>query len=193
MSLKADTFLAPVLQALSPRWQALSEREQRLLTWGAVLLALASVWWVALAPALQTLREAPAQQAAVDAQWQQLQELQAQARSLQQQPRMTQAEALRALQQTSAELLGSNVQIQTTSDRSTVALQSVSAEVLANWLAQVRTRARAVPQQAHLKRDAKSDAKRDMKSDAKTDKTSASAATLAPTWSGSLVLSLPAP
>ena len=106
---------------------------------------------------------------------------------------MTQAEALRALQQTSAELLGSNVQIQTTSDRSTVTLQSVSAEVLANWLAQVRTRARAVPQQAHLKRDAKNDAKRDMKSDAKTDKTSGSAATLAPTWSGSMVLSLPAP
>lgn len=185
MSLKADTFLAPVLQALSPSWQALSEREQRLLTWGAVLLALACVWWLALAPALQALREAPAQQAALDAQWQQLQELQAQARSLQQQPRMTQAEALRALQQTSAELLGSNVQIQTTSDRITVTLQSVSAEVLANWLAQVRTRARAVPQQAHLKRD--------IQSDAKADKTSGSAATLAPTWSGSLVLSLPAP
>jgi general secretion pathway protein M len=185
MSLKANTFLAPVLQALSPRWQALSEREQRLLTWGAVLLAVAMVWWVALAPALRTLREAPAQQAALDAQWQQLQELQAQARSLQQQPRMTQAEALRALQQTSAELWGAKVQIQTTGDRSTVTLQSVSAQALGDWLAQVRTRARAVPQQAHLKRD--------IQSDAKADKTSGSAATLAPTWSGSLVLSLPAP
>lgn len=189
MSLKTDASVHPMLRALSQRWQTLSEREQRLLFGAAVLLAAALVWWVALAPALRTLREAPAQQAALDAQWQQLQALQAQAISLQQQPRMTQAEALRALQLTTTELLGPGAQIQTTGNRSTVTLPSVSAEALANWLAQVRTRARAVPQQAHLKRDAKSETKRETNA----DKTNGSAATLAPTWSGSLVLSLPAP
>jgi len=168
MSLKPDQPMATAVQALGQRWQTLSPREQSLLRWGATLLALAVVWWLALAPALRTVREAPAQQAALDAQWQQLKDLQGQAQSLKQQPRMTQAEALRALQNTTTELLATSAQLQTVGDRSTVTLKAVPAPALATWLAQVRTQARAVPVQAHLKLSAA-------------------------TWSGSVVLSLPAP
>ena len=168
MSLKPHKPMATAVQALGQRWQTLSPREQGLLSWGATLLALAVVWWLALAPALRTVREAPAQQAGVDAQWQQLKDLQAQAQTLQQQPRMTQAEALRALQNTTTELLSTSAQVQTLGDRSTVTLKAVPAPALATWLAQVRTQARAVPVQAHLKLSAAA-------------------------WSGSVVLSLPAP
>lgn len=179
MSVKPDTPWAQAQLALRLRWQALSAREQGLLTWGATLLAGALLWWVALAPALRTVSEAPAQQAALDAQWQQLQELQAQAQSLQQQPRMTHAEALRALQTSTTELLGASAQLHTVGERSTVTFKAVSANALSSWLSQVRTQARALPVQAQFKRSAVADG--------------GATGSGAPTWSGSVVLSLPAP
>ena len=182
------------LQALRQRWQTLSPREQNLLRFGAALLAVAIVWWLALAPALRTLHEAPARQAAVDAQWQELKDLQAQAQNLQQQPRMTQAEALRALQNSTTELLGTSAQLQTVGERSTVTLKAVPAPALASWLAQVRTQARAVPVQAHLQRSAAAD-KVSAGPEAKAANPSSVNASSAPNaimWSGSVVLSLPA-
>jgi len=184
--------MATAAQALAQRWEILSPREQSLLSWGASLLAVAVVWWLALAPALRTVREAPAQQAAVDAQWQQLKDLQAQAQSLQQQPRMSQAEALRALQNTTTELLATRAQVQTVGDRITVTLQAVPAPALATWLAQVRTQARAVPVQAHLQRSMTVD-KVMPRSEVKAPNASSAQAPNATTWSGSVVLSLPAP
>jgi len=189
MSLKQDKPMAIARQALAQRWQTLSAREQTLLRWGAALLMVASVWWLLLAPALRTVREAPAQQAALDAQWQQLKDLQAQAQSLQQQPRMGQAEALRALQKASTDLLGNSAQVQTVGDRITVTLKAVPAEALARWLAQVRTQARAVPVQAQLQR---SGGPEKATPGAESPSVKAPALT-APTWSGSVVLSLPAP
>jgi len=195
MSVKQDNPMAMALQSLQQRWHTLSLREQGLLRVGAVLLALAVVWWVALAPALRTVREAPAQQAALDAQWQQLKDLQAQAQSLQQQPRMTQAEALRTLQNSTTELLGASAQLQTVGERSTVTLKAVSAPVLASWLAQVRAQARAVPIQAHLQRSAATDkvmTSPEAKAPSPPSVNPASAPN-AIVWSGSVVLSLPAP
>jgi general secretion pathway protein M len=189
MSMKQGQPMATARQALAQRWQTLSAREQTLLRWGAALLVAASVWLLLVAPALRTLREAPAQQAALDAQWQQLKDLQTQAQSLQQQPRMGQTEALRALQKATAELLGASAQVQTVGDRSTVTLNAVPAEALARWLAQVRTQARAVPVQAQLQRSAGADK---AAPGAESPATKAPAVT-APTWSGSVVLSLPAP
>jgi general secretion pathway protein M len=192
MSLKQAKPMATARQALAQRWQALSGREQTLLRWGAALLLVASVWWLLVAPALRTVREAPAQQAALDTQWQQLQDLQAQAQSLQQQPRMSQAEALRALQKASTDLLGASAQLQTVGDRSTVTLKAVPAEALGLWLAQVRMQARAVPVQAQLQRSAGAD-KATPGLDSKSTNPPAATAATAATWSGSVVLSLPAP
>ena len=58
---------------LQSRWVTLSRREQHLLGWGAAVLLLATLWWVGIAPALRILHEAPAQQAALDAQRQRMQ------------------------------------------------------------------------------------------------------------------------
>jgi general secretion pathway protein M len=169
-----------VQHALQQRWTALSNREQNLLRWAAVVLILAGLWWWGLAPALQALREAPAQHARLDAQWQHLTELQTQAQTLQKLPRMTQAAALKALQNSTSEHLGAGAQLNTTGDRSTVTLNAVSPEALSRWLVQVRTQARAVPVEAHLQRTSK-------EANPKPSGTAAPAL-----WSGSVVLSLPA-
>ena len=69
-----------VLQA---RWQRLSRREQRWVLLGFGLVALALLWWLALAPAVAVLRTADTQHRALALQWQQMQSLQMQARALQ--------------------------------------------------------------------------------------------------------------
>ena len=51
--------------ALSTHWQTLAPREQHLVRAAALLVALALLWWLALAPALHTLRSAPARHAAL--------------------------------------------------------------------------------------------------------------------------------
>ena len=47
------------------RWQALSGRERATLRWGAATVAAAALWLLAIAPAWQTVRQAPAQKAAL--------------------------------------------------------------------------------------------------------------------------------
>ena len=170
-----------VQQALLQRWMALSEREKRLISWGAMFMALAILWWWGLAPALRTVREAPTQQTQLDAQWQQLSDLQIQAQALQKLPRMTPEAALRALQNTTTELLGTGAKLNTTGDRSTVTLSAITPEALARWLSQVRVQARAVPIEAHLERVPN-----------QRQEAAPSATPKPPLWSGSVVLSLPA-
>lgn len=166
------TMNAKLQTILQSRWATLSGREQRLLGWGACVLLLATLWWVGIAPALQILKEAPAQQAALDAQWQHMQALQAEAQALQKLPRIPASTALQALQRSTQELLGANAQLQISGERCTVTLKAVAPQDLAAWLAQVRSQARAIPVEAHWQR---------------------SAANTAPTWSGTVVLTLPAP
>ena len=67
------------LTELQSRWRSVPPREQRLLLLALGVVALALLWWVALAPALKVLKTAPRQHLALDAQNQQMQRLQAQA------------------------------------------------------------------------------------------------------------------
>ncbi len=140
---------AAMLQA---RWKALARREQTLVLAAGGVLALALVWWVALAPALHVLRTAPARHAALDAQLQHMQALQAEARQLQSVPRARSGDALRALQTSLTQQLGAGAQLSSAGDRVTVTLRSVPADALARWLTQVRGTTRAVPQEARLTR-----------------------------------------
>lgn len=137
---------------LQARWKALARREQTLVLAAGGVLALALVWWVALAPALQVLRTAPARHAALDAQLQHMQALQAEARQLQSVPRARSGDALRALQTSLTQQLGAGAQLSSAGDRVTVTLRSVPADALARWLTQVRGTTRAVPQEARLTR-----------------------------------------
>ena len=162
--------------ALQVRWDALADRERRLVTFAAALIGFALVWWVALAPALATLRAASVQNPQLDAQLQQMQALKAQALALQSQPKMAADEAQRTLEGLVKQRLAGTAQMAVVGERVTVTLKGVNADALAQWLVQARTNARAVPSELRLSR-----------SDAKNAPANTPAA-----WDGSVVLTLPA-
>jgi general secretion pathway protein M len=64
------------------RWQALAPRERRAVAAAAAVLAAYALWAFAVQPAWRTVRTAPAQLAALDAEWQAMQRLATEARSL---------------------------------------------------------------------------------------------------------------
>lgn len=170
----------PPSQALQARWQSLAPRERSLVLAACCVVAAGLLWWLALAPALRTLKEAPARHAELDAQLERVQALAAEMQQLQAdaKTRPTQAEAQRALQ-TATTSLGKAAQTNFAGDRATVRLQGLPATTLAPWLAQMRGNARSAPVEAHLKRSSPAAA-------------SPAAAPTEPKWDGSIVLSLPA-
>lgn len=155
------------LAKLQMRWRTVSPREQRLVKLALGVLALALLWWVALAPALAVLKAAPQQHQALDAQNQQMQQLQAQALALRAQPVISAMEARRALED-ALKPLGASAQMVVQVERVTVTLKGVAPDALAQWLATARQNARSVPTEARLTRNP------------------------AGAWDGTLVLQLPA-
>ena len=153
--------------ALLARWRTLAPREQQLVLGAGALVALALLWWLALAPALRTLRAAEAQHQSLDAQLQHMQALQAQAQALQGQPKQGYDEALRALELSVRQKLGVTGRISVSGERATVTLAGTAPDALAQWLTQARVNARALPSEARLTRTANGQ------------------------WDGSLVLTLP--
>jgi general secretion pathway protein M len=154
-------------QQLRVRWAALAPREQALVAAAAGLVVLALLWWVALGPALATLRSAEAQHRTLDDQLLRMRRLQAQARAMQSQPRQSPDESMRQLESAIRQQLGVAARYSIAGDRVTVTLTNVPAPALAQWLSQVRTNARAIPGEARLTRNP------------------------AGGWDGSLVLALP--
>jgi len=148
------------IESLEARWQAwwpeLEPREQRLIGAAAALVLLALLWWVALAPALRTLSAAPAEHARLDAQLQQMTTLQTQAKALQAQPRASRDDAVRALESSVRQSLGPSAQLQPSASGEgvSIAVRTVPADTLAQWLGQARSNARSVPREAHLARSA---------------------------------------
>ncbi len=176
-SSSAAAAASPALAArLRARWQALAPREQTLLRGAALLVAAALLWWLALAPALHTLRTAPAQHAVLDAQLQHMRALQDEAERLKDAPRTDPDNAARALQSAVAERLGASARVALLGERATVTLKGAPAGALAPWLAQVRSNAHTVPQEVHLVRSSTAPA---------------AAAPATAHWDGTLVLALP--
>ncbi len=165
--------LPPALLPLQARWASLPGREQKLVKLAAGLVLAAALWQLLLAPALSTLRQAETQARQLDAQLQHMKALQTQAQSLQSQPALGHEAALRALEQATQQLLGSSARLQVAGERASVTLQGASADALAQWLAQVRLNARAVPVETRLAR-------------------APAAAGASTTWNGVVVMTLPA-
>lgn len=159
-----------LLLILQARWRLVSRREQRLLLAALALVLGALLWWLALAPALATLKATDKQRGLLEAQLQQMQRLQAQAKVLQAQPHINSDDARRLLE-ASVKPLGAAAQLVVAGERVTVTFKGVSADALTQWLAQARLNARAVPSEARLVRGA---------------------AGAAGTWNGTLVLTLSA-
>jgi general secretion pathway protein M len=142
------------------------------------LLAVLLFWSIAIAPALNTLYDSDNRRAQIGQQQAHMLALQTQALSLQTRTPLSRDEALRNLQGLTP---GPQIQLNVQGERVSVQLKAVPAPTLANWLAQARSQAQALPLEAHLTRS------------------SATAAPQAPSasvsnsvlWDGNLVLSLP--
>jgi len=141
------------LSLLTARWQGVSTRERRLVLLAVALVLAALLWWVGVAPAFSTLRAAEGQRRLLDAQLQQMRDLQAQAKALQAQAPLAADEARRLLE-ASVKPLGATAQLTLAGERATVTLKGVSADALAQWLVQVRLNVRSVPSDARLVRGA---------------------------------------
>lgn len=162
--------MANVMKALQPlqaRWATMAPREQRGVRLAAVLVVVALLWGVLLAPALRVLQKAPAQHQALDAEMDHMLRLQLRARALQNQTAVSAAEALKGLQ-LSIVPLGAGATVRVLGDQVTLTLQQVGAKEFAVWLAQPDA-ARMQATEVHVQRDA-------------GDKAS---------WSGTLVFTLP--
>ena len=169
-------------ETLQRRWNSLLPREKTLVQVTAAVIGMALLWWLAVAPALQTLRTANTRHQALDTQLQQMKRLQAQAQQLQTQPKIGADESLRALEAAVKQRLGTGGQLNVAGDRATVTLKAVPAEAIAPWLAQVRTNARALPVEARL-----------VRSTAPVATQPGGANTPPPArWDGTVVLTLPA-
>lgn len=172
---------------LQARWKALAPREQNLMLAAAGIVALALVWWVALAPALTTLRQAPELHRKLDMQLQHMQRLQAEAQQLQAQTQTVPSDAVGALRSSLTQRLGTAAQMNVLGDRVTVTLKAAPADATAEWLALARTNARAVTVETKLTR---SNANTPTNAGPATLGNTAAPAT--PRWDGTVVLALPA-
>jgi general secretion pathway protein M len=169
------------MNALAQWWTGLAPRERRMVAMAGTVVVAALLWWLAIAPALATLRAADAQHRALDAQLQSMRAMAAEANALRAQPKISFDESLRSLENGVKQTLGATGQLNVSGERATVVLKGASPEALAQWLAQARANARAVPQEAKLSKSASASAAG----------AAANTPANAPTWDGTVVLSLP--
>lgn len=162
--------LSTRLQRGQLAWAALAPRDRWLLGSAFAVALLAALWWVAVAPALDTLRNAESRHRSLDAQLQTMRALAAEAGRLQALPRINSDDSRKALALAVKQRLGGTAQLAVAGERATVTLKGASAEALAQWLAEARSNARTLPTEAHL---------------------SVNAAGAG--WDGSVVLALPPP
>lgn len=166
---------ATLIQKIAPlhaRWKALAPREQNMLLLAASVVGLALLWWLALAPALHSLRTAPERHAQVDRQLRQMQRLQAEAEQLRANARPVVGDARALLQSSLTAELGAAAQLNWIGERAQVTLRAAPAAALARWLAQVRSNTHAIAAELKL-----------VRSSASTPDTLR--------WDGSLALDLP--
>ena len=135
-------------------WAGLAPREKMLAGGAAVLVLLAILWWLAVAPALSVLRSSDAQHQALDAQLARMRALQQQAQALQGQPKQNQDESMRMLESSVRQRLGTSARMVVAGDRVTLTLTNTPPDALASWLSQARVNARAVPAETRLTRGA---------------------------------------
>jgi general secretion pathway protein M len=155
-----------MMQTYLSYWRQLKMSERRLILAAFWLILAALLWWLAIAPALKTIKEAPAQHRALDTQLQSMRALSAEAKSLKNQPKLGLDEAQKALQSAVTQRFGSAAQLSLAGERATLTLKNANPQELAQWLTQVRVNARALPSEAKLTKNGEA-------------------------WDGTLVLNLP--
>jgi general secretion pathway protein M len=143
------TQMASIQTTLRQHWAQSQPREKALMRAAAALLTLALLWWVAIAPALRTLREVQTQGPALQAQWQTMLQLQARAQALQSQAPLPAVDS-KALLEAALPTLGARARMTVGADRATITVDGSTAQALVQWLTQVRLNAHARPVELHL-------------------------------------------
>ena len=173
------------------RWQGLNARERLLVS---VFFGLFGIWLfvsIAISPAMRTLNSAQQQRAEVAQQVVQMRALQQRAQELQKTKPLSRDESLRSLQSITSP---GNPALQMTvqGDRVMVQLKNLSASQLANWLAQARSNAQALPDEVHISRSATSSVSSSTSVSALSGVNATSNSTNATTaWDGQIILRLP--
>lgn len=134
--------LRPAGAAVQQWWRALALRERRALQLAAVLVALALVWVVALAPAARTLRQAPAERDRLDSQLQEMQAQAAEAERLRAVAPLS-AEAARQALQAAVGRLQDRAKLSQQGARATISFKGLNSTELAALLTEARAGARA--------------------------------------------------
>lgn len=150
-SASSSPALASLRQQAGAWWLARTARERQAVAIVAIVLGLFVVWNLAVQPALQTVREAPAQLDRLDAQYQQMQRVAAEAAGLRGATRVSQSQAGLALK-AATDRLGERGKLTLQGDRATLTLTGVSPEALRAWLIEARSGARARPIEAQWQR-----------------------------------------
>lgn len=151
--LKAPAALVPARSAAHAWWATLALRERRLVGWGGVLLGLFLVWLLAVQPALQTLRSAPAEHDRLDVQLQGMQRLAAEVAGLRATPPVSAEQAAAALK-AATERLGDKARLTLQGESAVLTLNGLASDALRDWLAEARSGGRARPVEATLTRGA---------------------------------------
>ena len=133
-------------------WAGLPDRDKALIRIASILVVGLLAWVVALAPALRTIRSFDAKHKAQELQLQRMLNLQTQAQSMQNLPRVSQAAAVTALEASIDQAFGNRAEIILSGSNATVNVRGVSPEDLAKWLTNIRTNARTIAIQARLTR-----------------------------------------
>ena len=173
------------------RWQGLNARERLLVS---VFLGLFGVWLfvsIAISPALRTLNASESQRAEVAQQVVQMRALQQRAQELQRTKPLSRDESLRSLQSITPT---GNPALQMTiqGDRVLVQLKNLSASQLANWLAQARSNAQALPDEVHISRSATSSVSSSSSVSALSGvNANGNTANATAAWDGQIILRLP--
>jgi general secretion pathway protein M len=141
----------PALAPLRAWWRTLSLRDRQFALFGGTVLVLFLVWWLALQPALATLRRAPLEMDALEAQLQTMQRLAAETAELRATPPVNPDQAQAALT-AATERLGAKGKLSLQGDRAVLTVNGAGTEALRGWLAEARSGARARPLEANLMR-----------------------------------------
>jgi general secretion pathway protein M len=137
---------------LAKRWSALGTRERAWVTAAGAVVGAFLLWSIAIQPAWRTTQASPAQLDRLESQVQTMRQLSAEATELRNAPQVSPTQAGAALQ-AAIQRLGSRAQVVLQGDRATVTVKGLSGNDLSNWLAEVRSSARARATEVQLGRD----------------------------------------
>jgi general secretion pathway protein M len=155
-----------MMETYNSYWRQLKASERRLISIAVLVILVALLWWLAIAPALKTLANAPEQHRELDAKLQTMRGLANEAKTLQTQPKMGLDDAQKALQSSVTQRFGTTSQLNLAGERATLTLKNANPQELASWMTQARVNARALPSEVKLTRNGEG-------------------------WDGTLVLNLP--